>query len=57
MMFPFGNNYKSFMENVVGTYEDFFKFLTTNDVPEVIKERTKCFVEGYQQGTDWRKAY
>ena len=48
---------ESFMENVVGTYEDFFKFLTTNDVPEVIKERTKCFVEGYQQGTDWRKAY
>ena len=49
---------ESFMENVVGTYEDFFKFLTTNpDIPQVIKERTRCFVDGYQQGTDWRTAY
>ena len=49
---------EQFMENVIQTFEDFYKFLTENadTIPEIIKTRTMCFVEGYQQGTDWRLA-
>lgn len=49
---------ESFMENVIQTFEDFYKFLTENadSIPETIRTRTMCFVEGYQQGTDWRTA-
>lgn len=49
---------ESFMENVIQTFEDFYKFLTENadTIPEIIKTRTTCFVEGYQHGTDWRLA-